>query len=531
MPVTVSRRAALAICTAVATVFVAVACNLTDGLTGGPELDSAVADVTTDGHADAGPEGSVAEGSVDAGSDGHAEAGPEASPSGCGACPSGPNSVPTCGDAGCGLVCIGPFADCDHDAGDGCEIDLSVDSANCGACGHGCQGGPCAGGACGPVTVFSGSNAPAHIAMDSTYIFGVNGEGTVLRLEKAGDGGDAITLTNTTTSGAQLAGVPPRIAIDGNNVYWTVFSVAESFVDAGSDAREGGGPDGEADAGGDGASVDGAPKDAAPADGGSKDSEVDSMTDSATDSAPPGAILMVPEDGGVASALLVGPAAPPYAIAATGGSVYWSEGNPGVGDLGTVHTCQVASCGTTQGTGTPSPSGRIYGLVVYDNQVLFSNALFSPTGAAAPGGSIQQWSPAALAFAPPLVNSLVFPYSVALDPPDAGPSRSVYFTLFAQLGSIESCPGATCSSTASVLDPSQNGPRFLASDGVNVYFTTLDGAVKSIPVAGTANTPERILFQLHGSTPWDIAVDATSVYWTSLATAADPAASLRRLAK
>jgi hypothetical protein len=39
--------------------------------------------------------------------------------------------------------------DCNGNPGDGCEIDLATDSANCGACGVGCEGGPCQLGSCG----------------------------------------------------------------------------------------------------------------------------------------------------------------------------------------------------------------------------------------------------------------------------------------------------------------------------------------------------------------------------------------------
>jgi hypothetical protein len=486
------RRLWLAMLTTLGTVVVAVACNLTDGLTGGlPDADSSVTD--------------------SARSDGGAY--------GCdlAACPSGPNSAPFCVDGGCGLLCTAPFADCDRDAGDGCEVDLAGDPVNCGACGHSCQGGACSNGGCQPVTLFSGSNAPAHIAIDSTFIYGVNGDGTVVRLEKEGDGGDTTTVVGTTSNAPQGSPVLPRIAVDSTNIYWTVFSVSKSFYDGGvKDAAS------DAD--------DGAPKDGGPLDGAPKDAATDSGA--APDSASPGAILTVPLDGGAAnlSVLAVTPA-PPYAIAALGGSVYWSQGNPNNGDLCSMHSCVAASCSSSELAAPVTPSGRIYGAVAYESQLLFPNAVFNDAGTGTTGqGSIGKCQ---LPFAQPcatLVQNLGFPYSVATDPVgDAASPPNVYLSIYGAPGTIESCVEGFCTPTATAIDTYQFESRFLTSDGAFVYFTTADGAVKSVPVTGGS---ERILFQLHGSTPWDIAVDATSIYWTSLANSpVDPQPSLRRLAK
>jgi hypothetical protein len=71
----------------------------------------------------------------------------------CGnACPSRPNSEPTCTMGTCGLRCNAGFADCDMDASNGCEVNLGTSAAHCGACGAACQyanaAGVCMGGAC-----------------------------------------------------------------------------------------------------------------------------------------------------------------------------------------------------------------------------------------------------------------------------------------------------------------------------------------------------------------------------------------------
>lgn len=56
----------------------------------------------------------------------------------------------TCASASCSLQCKQPYADCNQDfCGDGCEVDLGKDPANCGACGNACAPGQrCESGAC-----------------------------------------------------------------------------------------------------------------------------------------------------------------------------------------------------------------------------------------------------------------------------------------------------------------------------------------------------------------------------------------------
>lgn len=71
---------------------------------------------------------------------------------GCGnICRMPANAIPTCGDAGCGLVCLSHFGDCDGVALSGCEVDLFVDHANCGACHRACVfSDVCCNGNCQP---------------------------------------------------------------------------------------------------------------------------------------------------------------------------------------------------------------------------------------------------------------------------------------------------------------------------------------------------------------------------------------------
>lgn len=82
----------------------------------------------------------------------------------CGrACPAAPNATATCATATCGFSCSAGFGDCDRASGNGCETDLSTNSAHCGVCGRACTSAErcngrgtcvcvpdCAGRNCGP---------------------------------------------------------------------------------------------------------------------------------------------------------------------------------------------------------------------------------------------------------------------------------------------------------------------------------------------------------------------------------------------
>ncbi|MBI5514572.1 MAG: hypothetical protein HY909_12430 [Deltaproteobacteria bacterium] len=80
----------------------------------------------------------------------------------CGAaCASGPNSTPTCGTGACGLVCNAGWADLDGDRANGCELDLNTD-ANCGAPGNACVSDTtgtttCVAGACTTMSCATGT--------------------------------------------------------------------------------------------------------------------------------------------------------------------------------------------------------------------------------------------------------------------------------------------------------------------------------------------------------------------------------------
>jgi hypothetical protein len=65
------------------------------------------------------------------------------------------------------VSCDAPWADCNGAASDGCETNLSSDSAHCGACGHGCFGAECGQGQCQTATLKTDLTvAGSHLQID-----------------------------------------------------------------------------------------------------------------------------------------------------------------------------------------------------------------------------------------------------------------------------------------------------------------------------------------------------------------------------
>jgi hypothetical protein len=69
-------------------------------------------------------------------------------------CPARGNASPVCASGACGYLCGAGFADCDLQAGNGCEVRPATDSNHCGRCGNACPvranaTATCAAGACG----------------------------------------------------------------------------------------------------------------------------------------------------------------------------------------------------------------------------------------------------------------------------------------------------------------------------------------------------------------------------------------------
>ena len=98
-------------------------------------------------------------------------------PSSCGSCgrvcaTTHATSI-ACGGGVCRPFCADGYGDCNSPAeaspDDGCETNVTQ-PANCGACGHNCQGGTCTNATCDPVTLASGLPIPGPLAADDNYV-------------------------------------------------------------------------------------------------------------------------------------------------------------------------------------------------------------------------------------------------------------------------------------------------------------------------------------------------------------------------
>jgi hypothetical protein len=77
----------------------------------------------------------------------------EVDTSNCGLCGTvcgpAPHAAPICLHEVCALQCAADYGDCDGKYSNGCEVSLLVDPKNCGRCGAPCDGGQtCTGGGC-----------------------------------------------------------------------------------------------------------------------------------------------------------------------------------------------------------------------------------------------------------------------------------------------------------------------------------------------------------------------------------------------
>lgn len=84
--------------------------------------------------------------------------------------------------------CAKGFADCQSGSGRSCDTNLQNDDQNCGACGHGCEGGACLDGACQPVFglyIRGGSEATSFVAEDGRIFVGSEGMVTEVSLDKS----------------------------------------------------------------------------------------------------------------------------------------------------------------------------------------------------------------------------------------------------------------------------------------------------------------------------------------------------------
>lgn len=122
-------------------------------------------------------------------------------PANCGACHHGcatNNATAVACNAGrCAPTCSAGYADCNAEAAtpsdDGCETNLDA-ATTCGGCDHDCQGGTCNKQQCQPVTLASGLTQPSGLAVDGKYVHWSDRMGSTPRVMRATLSGGNPTL-------------------------------------------------------------------------------------------------------------------------------------------------------------------------------------------------------------------------------------------------------------------------------------------------------------------------------------------------
>lgn len=168
-------------------------------------------------------------------------------------CTAGPHASGVCTGSGCDYVCTGLWDDCNGNAVDGCEQDVSDDDFNCGGCGVSCYGGTCTSGVCSvPVTKVAAVTNVTSMTLGTSEVFWTTAAGQVQKSALAGGGvtnlatgqtgpegivttGTQVVWSNSvtpkairsmSTSGGAVTDLitghgPVELAQDGSNLYWT----------------------------------------------------------------------------------------------------------------------------------------------------------------------------------------------------------------------------------------------------------------------------------------------------------------------
>lgn len=172
----------------------------------------------------------------------------------CGdACTAGPHASGVCTASGCDYACTGLWDDCNGNAADGCEQDVSDDDFNCGGCGISCYGGTCTNGVCSvPVTKVAAATNVTSMTLGASEVFWTTAVGQVQKTVLAGGsvtnlatgqtgpegivttGGKVVwsnsvapkAIRSMSTSGGAVTDLitghgPVELAHDGTNLYWT----------------------------------------------------------------------------------------------------------------------------------------------------------------------------------------------------------------------------------------------------------------------------------------------------------------------
>jgi formylglycine-generating enzyme required for sulfatase activity len=305
----------------------------------------------------------------------------------------------------------------------GACVDKQTNNSNCGGCGIACSANPpstalCTAGRC-LVTLASGQEYPAIVAVDATTVYWTNNSGgTVMKVPTGG---------GTPTALASGQGYPYDIAVDATTVYWTNNS---------------GGTVMKVPTGG------GTPTALASGQNAGYGIAVDATSVYWTTSG--GTVMKVPMDGGTPTTLASGQNAPNY-IAVDATSVYWTNQNGNT----------VMKVPTGGGTPTTLASGQNApnDIAVDATSVYWTNYGSSGTVMKVPTGG---GTPTTLA------SGQSYPANIAVD------TTSVYWTSYGSSGTVMKVP--TGGGTPITLASGQSGACGIAADATSVYWTNYDGS-------------------------------------------------------
>jgi hypothetical protein len=394
----------------------------------------------------------------------------------CAAACSLANATSTCSSGSCAVsACTTGFANCDGKAANGCEVNLSTDGNNCGACGtvcgagSSCQGGTCkCSGAC-QQTVVEAAYQPVGLAVDSTNIYwtDVNTNGTYtypsqyvtqtpqysgVIMEAPIGGGTPLMLAWDMVA-------PEGITVDATSVYWT--NVGSGQIMKTTIGKQ-----------------------------------------------------MVPTN-------LYTDTSPPHAIAVNATNVFWNC------EDGTVKTVPLAGASTATQVNfgsLPYSGDTPGGLAVDANNVYYAE-----------DGNIWQLpANSSLGKGTSLASGLTNPFGIAVD---AHNVYWTNFNTGTTTDSVMQIPisGATSVTVA----PAQQEAIDIAVDSTSVYWTDLVArSVMKAPIGGgtpitlaTLAAGQAFSFE---NVPLGLAVDSTSVYWLTSSVNGDAGAgtgSITKIAK
>lgn len=329
--------------------------------------------------------------------------------------------------------CAAPYtAACNHVC-----TDTTMDVNNCGACGNTC-GGQCALSRC-TVTLASGQNSPAYIAIDTSAVYWSTGSscpstvGAVMKVPLSGGTATAVAPSQVVTA----------LTIDNTSAYWVGTDCNNLGMLQIRSARKVGG----------GSVTNLAVLPTVFAVNGFATDNVNVYAAQRGEGTTPGAVMSVPKGGGALTTLATGDGnLGTIALDAT--YIYWIEGGINKTPLGGGSSSQVSSA---QGG---------------DTLAMANGSLYWASGGAS--GTVSRVSTAG-GTVTDLATGLSYPQKAVTD------GSYVYFVAFNAALSASNIMKVSVSGSSAQMVVVGATPSSLAVDGTSVYWTTSSAVMKATP--------------------------------------------------